>query len=104
MLHPRSQNRAQFAARPRPRELPKEVRCFVVLISNYGGAGFVPLRHAGAKLLDISSGEEAARPIAEWHHYSKFEQEADVTQVGSSGVDEHTIYNILPVGMGHHCL
>jgi hypothetical protein len=63
------------------RELPKEVRSFVVIISNYGGAGFLPLRHAGAKMLDISQGEEAAIPLAEWHHYSKFEQETDVTQV-----------------------
>lgn len=58
-----------------------QVRSLVVVVSNYGGAGFQPLRHAGAKLWDISAGEEGARPLAEWHHLSKHEQEADVSQV-----------------------
>jgi len=63
------------------KELPKDVRCAVVLVSNYGGAGFLPLRHAGVKLWDVSGGEEAARPLGEWHHLSKFEAEQAVTQV-----------------------
>lgn len=29
----------------------------------------------------VPGGEETATPLAEWHHISKFEQEANVTQV-----------------------
>lgn len=64
-----------------PQELPKEVRCMVVVVSNYGGAGFAPLRHAGVKVWDVSGGEEGARPLGEWQHLSKFEAEEAVTQV-----------------------
>lgn len=53
----------------------------MVLITNYGGSGFTVVRHAGAKLFDVTGGDEAARPLAEWHHYSPFEKEANVTQL-----------------------
>lgn len=35
-------------------ELPKDVRSMVVYVTNYAGAGFTPLRHAGVKVLDVT--------------------------------------------------
>ena len=59
-----------------------QARSFLVVISNYGEAGFKPLKHVGVKLWDVSKGEEAARPLADFSHLSKFEAEEDITQVG----------------------
>jgi len=62
--------------------LVMQVRSFIVIISNYEDAGFKPIKHAGIKLWDISKGEDSARPLVDYAHLSKFEQEQKTTQVG----------------------
>lgn len=58
-----------------------QIRSFIVLVTNYEDAGFKPIKHAGIKLFDITKGEEQARPLMEYCHLSKYEQESKVTQV-----------------------
>jgi hypothetical protein len=42
-------------------ELPRAARAALVMVSNYGGTGFKPLRHAGVRLLDVTSESVASR-------------------------------------------
>ena len=72
-------------------QLPRQGPRMVHTSSAYAPAPCCTLPHpplppslchpAGVKLWDVSQGEETARPVAEWQHYSKFEAEAEVTQV-----------------------